>query len=235
MRTKHLKYAMISAMLAGGAAMAQVSVSHYDDLSEGFYGQEFWYNGVTYKNVNNVDGVFPDGSTFEAGGGIEGLGDTIIVERATLLFDEFPGFGSPHNVLTFGKAFIPGDNLSLGALSTVTMALDDIADFASIDIGYYENGPWGGISYHFDAIRNGQVVASDSFVISDLGGRDNVATSVLSVGGAEFDTLHLYARFGDNYTGPRGILDNLTLHIVPAPGGLALLTLGAALGVRRRR
>ncbi len=232
----HMKNAaMLAACLMAAPAMAQISVSHYDDLAEGFYGHEFWYNGVTYKDVNNVPGVFPDGGTFIPSEGMEGLGNWIMVERATLLFNEFPEFGSPHNVLTFGKMYVPGDNLSLGALSTVTMVLDEPADFASIEIGYYENGPWGGISYHFDAILDGQVVASDSFVISDLGGRDNVAFNLLQVEGAVFDTLHLYARFGDHYSGPRGILDNLTINTIPAPGAFALLGLGGAFAARRRR
>ncbi len=225
---------MLSAMLAA-PAMAQISVSHYDDLAEGFYGQEFWYNGVTYKDVNNVPGMWPGGDTFEPGDGIEGLGNRIIVERATFLFEDFPDFGSPHNVLTFGSAFVPGDNLTLGAISTVTMALDNPADFASLEIVYYENGVWGGISYHLDAILNGEVVASDSFALGTAEGRDSIGFSTMSVDGAVFDTLRLYARYGDHYSGPRGMIDNLTINTIPAPGAFALLGLGGLAGVRRRR
>lgn len=223
---------MLAAMAA--PALAQISVSTYEDLAEGFYGNTFWHNGVTYTNVNNVHGVFPDGGTFEPGGGIEGLGDTIMVENAAVFYNDFPGWGSPNNVLTFGSSYVPGPNLSLGALSTVTMLLDSVSDFASVELGYYENGPWGGISYHLDASLGGSVVASDSFVISDLGGRDNAAVAMLSVGGAEFDTLRLYAMYGDEFSGPRAILDNLTINAVPAPGALALLGLGGLVARRRR-
>ena len=80
----------------------------------------------------------------------------------------------------------------------------------------------------------GSVVTSDSFSISDLGGRDNIAFATLSVDGAEFDSLHLYATYGDDYSGPRALLDNLTIHSVPAPSALALLGMGA-MGVSRRR
>jgi hypothetical protein len=211
------------------------TVSTYEDLAEGFYGNSFTYNGVTYNQVNNVHGVFPDGSTFEPGGGVNGLGDEIIVENAGLLYQDFPGWGSANNGLTFGSAFIPGENLSLGAISTVTMGLDEVATFASLEMAYFENGPWGGIVYHLDAFSRGAVVASDSFTISDLGGRDNIAIATLSVGGAEFDTLQLYATFGNEFTAPRILLDNLTITSVPTPSALAILGIGALGASRRRR
>lgn len=221
--------------LMSASALADVSVSNYDDLSEGFYGQSFHYNGVTYTDVNNVDGVFPDGSPFTAGGGIEGLGNTIMVENATLLYNDFPAFGSGPNGLTFGSSYITGDNVSLGAISTVTMNLDEVADSASLEMAYYENGPWGGIVYHLDAFMNGSVVGADSFTISDLGGRDNIAFATLSVSGVEFDSLQLYATFGSDYTGPRILLDNLTINTVPAPSSMALLLGATGLVSRRRR
>ena len=217
------------------SAMAEVSVSTYDELSEGFFGESFTHNGVTYSDVNNVDGVFPSGDTFTAGGGVTGLGTEIIVENAALFYNDFPTWGSPTNALTFGTTFVNGDNLSLGALSTVTMSLDSIADFASIEMAYFENGPWGGIEYHLDAIMGGSVVATDSFVLSDFGGRDNVATSTLSVSGADFDSLHLYATFGSDFSGGRALLDNLTINSVPTPGSLVVLVGSAGLMSRRRR
>lgn len=220
--------------LAASGALAGLSVSTYDDLSEGFYGESFYYNGVTYSNVNNQAGVFPGGDTFDADG-IFGLGHEVIVENATLFYNDFPGWGSANNALTFGTSFVVGDNVSLGALSTVNMALDSVADFASVEIAYYENGPWGGIVYHLDGLMGGSVVASDSFSISDLGGRDGIALSTLSVSGAEFDSLHLYATFGSDYSGPRALLDNLTINSVPAPSGVALLAGAGLLGAGRRR
>jgi hypothetical protein len=216
------------------AGLAGTTVSTYDDLSEAFYGESFHYNGVTYSDVNNQAGVFPNGDTFDSDG-IFGLGHEVIVENATLLYNDFPGWGSANNALTFGTSFVVGDNLSIGALSTVTMTLDSVADFASVEMAYYENGPWGGIVYHLDAMMGGSVVASDSFTISDLGGRDNIAFATLSVGGAEFDSMQLYATFGNEYSGPRALLDNLTINSVPAPSALALLGAGGLLGARRRR
>ncbi len=218
---------------ACAAASAQTVVSHYDDLAEGFYGTQFTYKGVTYRNVNNVPGVFPDGETFDATGDF-GLGHQIIVENATFLHNDFPGWGSPNNVLTFGSAFVPDDNLSLGAISTVTMELDAIATFASFKMAYYENGPWGGIVYHFEAYMGGSLVASDSFTISNLGGRDNIAFATMTVSGAQFDSMRLFATYGDEYSGPRIVMDDLSVRYIPAPGTPALLGLGALAGRRRR-
>jgi hypothetical protein len=224
------------AALVSASAMAEVSVSNYEDLSEGFLGNgDFYYNGVTYTGQNSVDGVFPDGNTFDAGGdGVNSLGNDIIVENANFFFDEFSGFGSRRNVLTFGRSFVPGDNLSLGAMSTVTMQLDQSADFASIDVGYLENGPWGGIVFHFEASLGGVVVDADTFTVSDLGGRDNGAFEMMSVGGVEFDSLQLFATYQGQFTAPRVIIDDLTVNTIPAPGSMALL-LGAGAALTRRR
>ncbi len=224
------------ALLAmSNAALAQTVVSNYDDLAEGFYGSTFTYNGVTYTDVNNVSGIWPDGNTFEPGDGVDGLGDEIIVENAALFYGSFPGWGSPTNVLTFGAAYIVGDNLSLGAISTVTMQLNGVADAVALDMAYYENGPWGGIEYHLDAYMGAAFVGSDVIAIADGGGRDNVTTDVLSVDGVQFDSLKLYATYGGDYSGPRIIIDDLTVNYVPAPpaGAAALATL--ALAARRRR
>jgi hypothetical protein len=190
----------------GSAALAETVVIDYEDLTEGVQGDPLTHMGVTYSELNNVSGVFPSGETFGPS-----PDDEFIIEDAGLFYIDFPTYGSPVNSLTFGIAFVPGKNLTIGPLSTVTMGLPNPAIAASLDIGYYENGPWGGIVYHLDGLLNGQVVASDSFVISDLGGRDNPAAATLAVSGAIFDQLHLYARFGAEYSMPRAIIDDLTL------------------------
>jgi len=231
---KAMNMTVLLGALAAVSNAGSLSVSTYDDLTEDFYGESFHYNGVTYSDVNNVAGVFPNGDSFDDDG-IFGLGHEVIVENATLLYNDFPGWGSANNALTFGTTYVVGDNLSLGALSTVTMTLDEVADFASLEIAYYENGPWGGIQYHLDGLMGGSVVASDSFTISDRGGRDNLAFATLSVDGAQFDSLHLYATFGSDYSGPRALIDNLTINSVPAPSAMALLGLGAMGATRRRR
>lgn len=199
-------FALIALSLFATAASATTIVIDYEDLTEGTQGDPLTHMGVTYHDLNNVSGVFPDGTTFDPQ-----PGDEFIVENAGLLYGDFPGYGSPVNALTFGIAYIPGENLTIGPLSTVTMDLDLPAVEASLDIAYYENGPWGRIEFHLDALDQGQVVAGDSFVISDLGGRDNPAVATLSVAASSFTQLHLYATYGDDYSMPRAMIDDLTL------------------------
>ncbi|MBC7773345.1 MAG: hypothetical protein H7210_12685 [Pyrinomonadaceae bacterium] len=201
-------------LVAANLASAQ-SVSNYDDLAEGHYGASMSYNGVTYSEINGVAGSFPGGETFDE----TYPGSNIVIENATLFYNEFPAWGSPTNVLTFGDAFIVGDNLSLGGFSRATMTFDAPVSSISFDMAYYENGPWGGIVFHLDGIRNGEVVASDTITISNLGGRDNVAIDTMSVSGATFDSARIYATWGDGYSAPRLIIDDLTL--TPAGTGCA--------------
>lgn len=184
-------------------------VSHYDDTTEAFKGASWIYNSVTYSDVNNIGGVFPNGDTFEPAD----VGDQVIVEDATLFYGEFPAFGSSPNALTFGTAFVTGGNVSLGALVKARLALDVPASAASFDLAYYENGPWIGITVHLDAYDGDTLVASDSLAITgdDPEGRDRIALSSLSVNAARFDSLRIYAKVGDDYSAPRALIDNLTL------------------------
>jgi hypothetical protein len=182
-------------------------VSDYDDLIEGFLGASYAYNGIVYHDVNGIGGVFPSGDTFTP----EDVGDQLIIEEATDFYGVHPDWGSSPNALTFGTTYVPGPNLSIGALARVTMDLAAPAAAASVDIGFYENGPWGGIVLHLDAIDGGAVVASDTLTIADGGGRDNDTIATLAVDGVTFDQLKLYATYGDQPSAPRVLMDNLTL------------------------
>jgi len=151
--------------------------------------------------------VFPDGSTFTPAD----VGDQLIIEDATDFYGVHTDWGSSPNALTFGTAYVPGPNLTIGALVRVTMDLASPASAASVEIGYYENGPWGGIEIHLDALAAGTVVASDVITIANGGGRDDDTIATLSVGGATFDSLKLYATYGDQPSAPRVMMDDLTL------------------------
>jgi len=194
----------ILALTAPGLATA--TVIDFEDLPEGAAGLPFTHMGVTFHDLNDVSGVFPDGETFGPQDGHECL-----VEDATYFWDDFPEFGSPVNVLTFGISWIPGPNFSIGALSTVAMDFAEPATGISLDIGYYENGPWGGIVYHLDALLGGEVVGSTTLEIAgDEPGRDTPAAATLAIEDVTYDQLHLYATYGDEYSMPRAMIDDIT-------------------------
>lgn len=182
-------------------------LSHYDDLAESFLGTSHAYNGVTYREVNGIGGVFPDGSTFVPAD----VGDQVIIENAAIFYDDFPLWGSTPNVMTFGTTYINGSNFSIGALVRATMDLDEVASAVEVQLAFYENGPWGRIELHLDAWRNGSVVGSDSLSISDLGGRDNITTATFAIDGVEFDSLKLYATYEGQPSAPRVMIDDLKL------------------------
>lgn len=238
MKSSAVRLAALAAIFSAAAtSAASAAVSTYEDLNEGFLGATFTHNGVTYRDVNNVSGFYPDGAPF----GPNDNGNENIIERATFFYNDFPTYGSPVNAMTFGNSFVPGDNLSIGALASVWMDVPAHGNAASLDVAYYENGPWGNIQYKLEAVRNGQVVASDVFTIANGGGRDNATFSHMSVSGVEFDSLHLYGWLNGNYTVPRGMIDDLTITPVPEPATmtlalapLAAMTLSRGSSRRRR-
>lgn len=223
-------FVLAGILAVAGAAQADI-LHDYENLTEGFLGTSYSADGITYRDVNQVSGSFPDGSTFTPGD----LGDQVVIENAGLFYNDFPTYGSPVNAMTFGSVFVPGENLSIGALASVYIDIAGGANAASFDLAYYENGPWGGIEYHLDAMNAGQVVASDFFAISDLGGRDNATFTTMSVSGATFDTLHLYATWNGGYSAPRGMIDNLDVSPVPEPATITVLGFAALAALRRRK
>lgn len=224
----------VASSLLSLASAAHAAVDTYEDLPESFLGTTFSHQGVTYHDINTSNVVFPDGSTATA----DDIGGEGMIENATLLYNDFPDYGSPVNALTFGKSYIVGNNLSLGAISKVTMDLDAPAAAASFDLSYYENGPWGGIVYHFDALKDGITVGQSSLTISGLGGRDNIAFATMSVAapaGASFDQLRFYATYGSDFSAPRGLMDDLKITpAVPEPIMLSA-ALAFTVALRRRR
>ena len=226
-----------AALLAPLVSLAALSASaddifhDYENFTEGVIGDTFHHEGVTYHDANNVSGFFPDGEPFTP----DDLGTDFIIENAGLFYNDFPGYGSPINALTFGRAFVPGDNLTIGPLASVWMTLDELGSAASLDIAFYENGPWGGIDWVLEAVRDGQVVATERYTIAGGDGRDNPTWTTLSIDGAEFDSLHLYSWLNDDYTAARGMIDDLAIRIVPAPGAFGLFGLFAVAGMIRSR
>ena len=215
--------------MSAGLALAG-GYTGFENLSEGFAGSSFSDGGITFFDMNNDSGLNPDGSTYGPGE----YGTDFIIENATLAINDFPGTLSGTNVLSWGTSFIAGDNLSINILSTFSMTTGQLETDASLDLLYFENGPWGGITIEMLAMRDGLLVNSDSILISDLGGRDNLIGDQLSVSGVAFDTLTINARFDDGTsTVFAGLIDNVS--ITPAPGTAGLLIAAGAGTLPRRR
>ena len=224
------KMIRMAAVVAAGAGAATGQFADFDAETEGFLGETYTTGGVTFFDANNVSGFYPDGQPFDP----EELGTDLIIEQSTVVWNDFPNFVSLPNTLTFGKSYIPGDNVTIGPLATASMSAAGSFTSGSLDLIYYENGPWGGITVTLEALLNGQVVGSTSFVVAgdDPNGRDNPAAVHLSVDAPAFDTMRIYSTLNGEYTTVRGLLDNVAF--VPAPGALALAGI-AGLGVLRRR
>jgi hypothetical protein len=214
MKTRKITAALLTMAVATGfaASGAAAQVSNYDDLTEGFKGPTFSYNGVTYRDVNGVPGSFPSGETFLS----DYPGEQFVIENATLYYLDFPQWGSSPNALTFGNAFVPGNNFSVGGFSRASMDFAEVISEISMDTLFYENGPWGGIVLHLDGVRNGAVVASTTYTLSNLGGRDTLVRGTLSLSG-EFDSANIYATWAGGYSAPRLMIDDLTLTPAAVP------------------
>jgi hypothetical protein len=196
------------AICAPGAA---AQLAHFDNETEGFKGETFTSGGITFHSINDVSGFYPDGQPFTP----PDNGTQAIIEDSTVAVLQFPAFLSAPNALTFGLAFIPGTNLTIGPLATATMTpVSGPAATAEFDLVYYENGPWGGITVTAEALLGATVVGSTSFVVSDLDpqGRDNPAARHMTVSAAGgFDSVRIYSIKNGNYTTIRGLVDNVTM------------------------
>lgn len=226
-KAKLIVHALIPAIIV---APALAGVADFESDTEGYQGETFTSGGITFSSLNDVSGTNPDGSDFVPGE----YGRQFIVENATLAINDFPGVLTGTNALSFGNSYIAGDNLSINILSSFHMSTGQVENSASLDMLMFENGPWGGIVISLDAMLGGSVVATDSFTISDRGGRDNLVGMALSIEGVSFDSLQLSARYADGtYTAFAGLVDNVT--ITPTPGTTGLLAIGSVFGLRRRR
>lgn len=196
------------------APIAAADFTNFDSFEEGFYGKSFVFDGIKVFDVNNVDGVNPDGQPFTP----DEVGTEVIIENSTYLLNDYPEAGSLPNMLTFGKAYVNGPNLSLGALATASFTTGASANSASFTLTYYDEAVWDGIEVILDATLGGKVVSTQSFKIvgKDPGDKEIIDVKDLSVDGVTFDTLRIHASLNGNNTTFRAMIDNLT--IVPAPG-----------------
>ncbi|HYE62953.1 MAG TPA: hypothetical protein VD997_13235 [Phycisphaerales bacterium] len=194
------------ALVSGAPALGQ-TVSTFEGLAENFYGGTFTHDGIVFRDCNNVGGVFPTGETFVP----EDIGFDFIIENSTYFYNDFLTWGSPVNTLTFGTAYVVGDNLSLGAFAKCWMDLPQAANTLTFDMAYYENGPWGGIQFIMEAYDNDVLVDTDVITLADGGGRDNIMTNTMTVSAPSFNKVYLRASYNGQFSAPRLMIDDLTV------------------------
>jgi hypothetical protein len=129
---------------------------------------------------------------------------------------DYPGYISLPNALTTGLfgVHVPGPNLTFGPIISISMTTDRIESSAELDVVYLDELVWAGIEVTLEATLAGDIVHEQTFIVETHapGSRtDIVAKKTLTVDGIEFDTLRLYAHFGETYTTLRGLLDNVRI------------------------
>ncbi len=62
-----------------------------------------------------VSGQYPDGTPI----GPDELGSDFVIEQADLFYNDFPAYCSPADSLTFGRSYVPGEDLAIGPLASV--------------------------------------------------------------------------------------------------------------------
>lgn len=206
--------ATLALILAAASPILAQPMTDFDAATEGFKGTSTVIDGITFSDVNAVSGLNPDGSNFAP----FDYGDQVVVEKADFLYFDFPGVVSPMNVLSFGGSFIAGSNLSINIVSTVSMDPGQTVNGVELDLLYFENGPWGAIEIHLDALDGAdQIVATETVVISNLGGRDGLTTHHFNLTAPAFESVRLHANFDNGVnTVFSGIVDNVTFHAPPA-------------------
>ncbi len=198
------------------AAPAPAQFADFDDLAEGFYDQELTVGGIRFYDINNVDYRTPGENGWPEPGEFvpyppEVL-DEIVIENATVLEDVYPDSISVPNMLTWGIALVPGPNLSLGRLVTMTMETGKIETSVSFDVIFYDEPVWENIEVTLDALRGEQVVATQSFEVhlhDPEHPRGSIDFRRMSISGVEFDRVRVYAHYQETYTTLRGVIDNV--------------------------
>jgi hypothetical protein len=202
-----MKKLLALSVLAFAAPAFGQTVSTFEGLAEDFYGGTFVNNGITFRDCNNVGGVFPSGETFVP----DDIGFNFIIENSTFFYNDHTTWGSPINTLTFGTAYVNGDNLSLGAFAKCWMDLPQAANTLTFDMAYYENGPWGGIQFILEAYNDAHLVDTDTVTLADGGGRDNIGTNTMTVSAPTFNKVYLRASYNGQFSAPRLLIDDLTV------------------------
>ncbi|MCL4222442.1 MAG: hypothetical protein KJZ65_13845 [Phycisphaerales bacterium] len=194
----------------GAVASAAVGgIATFDSFTEGVLGWSFWDAGIHFYNPDNYT---PEGSRF-------------ICERADGTLSG-PYFSSP-NALTL-TGYVPGPNAGYSRVGSFYASVGGPSDYARVEVFYFYLTSTGN-TISMEALRNGVVVGSDSFVVTT----PFQAHRTLEIDGPEFDEIRIVGS-GPNEAGAMfALFDNFEIRGVPAP--VSALVLVLPLVGRRRR
>jgi hypothetical protein len=195
---------------------ASGSIATFDSFEEGYSAYTITDGGITFYDF---DWHMPEGDP-------EPSPPFYIDNVAGSRIENSPFVSRPNVLTAWGWSPTGVFYCRMGELKMTTNAVET---FGSLELFSTLQPGETGNTVTLEAIRNGTVVATDAIVMTDPWDQHYT----LSISGIEFDTLRLVG------TGPwqngifPGVLDNVVM--TPEPNALALLTLGAVLGLWRRR
>lgn len=198
------------------ATPTAAGVATFDTLAEGFYDQLFSDDGITFYDIDcRLPGPYP--------------GDFVIDDASASIpvIPEWSPFFTSPNLLGM-LALSPGPEYSPSGFGELRMTTDRVESFASVDV-FHSDGPnFINTQIVLEAYVADTLVASDSVLIFD----SLTHHDLLTISGAEFETLRLSAEAPDGPGYFFGAIDNVV--ITPEPTVISLLALGA-LSTRRKR
>lgn len=200
---------MIVCASAAVASAAAGGIATFDSFTEGSLGTSFHDGGIRFYNPDNYT---PEGSPF-------------ICERADGTLSG-PFFSNP-NALTL-TGWVQGSQAGYSRVGSFYASVGGPSDYARVEVFYFFLVSTGN-TISMQALRNGAVVATDSFVVTT----PFQAHRTLEIDGPEFDEIRIVGS-GPNEAGAMfALFDNFEIRGVPAPTAALLLVLPLA-GRRRR-
>ncbi len=190
--------ATLSLCLPASLADADGSAD-FDELVEGFQGHTVRSGGITFFNAREFSFDPPTLFVAEDASGY-------MATRPDLL----PYYSEP-NVFQL-SGYITGGSYLITRFAEFSFTTGQVETSAALDLFYLPSADeFLNVEVALEALRGGQTVATDSFVITETS-REILAAS-LSISGVEFDTLRLNPKGGDipPLAGILGSIDNLVI------------------------
>lgn len=223
--SRHLA-ALVTAALTAGQSLG--AFTNFDTAKEGLTDVIFQDGGITF---------------FEAWNGFPPVHDSIMaIDDGTDVWTRNPDMLDfvQGSLLNTGAVSVGSGGFAFTATKTFKMTTGRIENHVALSIAYVVREPstdYSNNTVGIQALRDGQVVATDTFQTNVVlgqsgGGSFTFGAGRLELSGVDFDTVQFFATGPSPFGSILGAIDNVT--ITPEPGSfLTLALLLAAFGVRR--